>query len=444
MNGTYHWGARVFEAGLATVAASRDSIERADLRVLVLVRVLAIVGQTAALWLSLQMPEHSLPLLALAAVSLLFVVTSLLALERIRSKTIANDAAFFREILIDIGVLTYLLALSGGTANPFHNMYVLPVTIAAASLPGVYVWRTAAVVVACYVLLEFVHVPLPTDRPLVSDLVHFGDLTDHVLLALLISYFVVRMSNGLRERDRQLAEAHDREIRAGCAIALGSVAAGAAHELATPLSTISTVLADLRTDSADRPELKRNLEVLQASLAACLTCLKDLRSSGEAWLSGADAIAVDHFLRDVVSRFSDLRPGAHVTTQFEAPVPGPSIEPDLALQQAIINLLSNAAFASPRDVKLVASWSAEELTVRICDKGAGISPAVAKRLGRVFVTTKPPSAGNGIGLFLTNVTISRLGGQLRLFNANDGGAVAEISVPLASLSKKESVDEQHA
>jgi two-component system sensor histidine kinase RegB len=435
-------GGRLNQASQAV--ATGHSIERADRNTLLLIRCVAVGAQTVALGLTIHAPHRPLPLVALALISFLFVVSSLLVQERIRRKSVADDAAFFRQILIDIAVLTYLLALSGGPANPFHDMYVLPVTIAAASLPAAYVWRTAAAVVGCYGFLEFVHVPLPGDEPIVEALVRFGEMSDHLLLATLISYFVLRLSKGLRERDRQLGEAHEREIRAGCAIALGSVAAGAAHELTTPLSTISTVVGELRAERAQRPELVRNLELLQASLSACLLCLRDLRASGEAWLRGGEAIAADRFLDEVISRFRDLRPGAHVCKVYSDQLPAPAIVPDLAVQQAVVNLLSNAASVSPLDITLTAAWDAHNLVVRVCDKGPGISPDVAARLGRVFVTTKPPDAGNGIGLFLTNVTITRLGGHLRLFNAADGGAVAEICVPLASLQKKERLNEQFA
>jgi two-component system sensor histidine kinase RegB len=434
----------VSEAHIGAVAAGRGSIDRADLNALFLIRTVAIIVQALALWLSTLAPEHPLPVIVMGAVCPVFVVASLLMLDRIQRTTAADDAAFLTQILIDIAVLTYLLGLSGGPANPFHNMYVLPLTIAAGSLPAVYVWRTAAAVIACYMFLEFVHLPLPSDRPLITDLVRFAKLSDHVLLATLVSYFVVRMSKGLRQRDQQLAEAHEREIRAGCAITLGSVAAGAAHELATPLSTISTVLAELRKNRGRGSDRRRNLELLQASLAACLGCLKDLRSCGDAWIKGGEAVAADRFLEEVTTRFRGLRPDAYVARVFKRPLPGPLIVPDLALQQAIINLLSNAAFVSPLDITLHASWDGHELVVRVADKGTGISPELAEQLGRVFVTTKPPDAGNGIGLFLTNVTINRLGGRLRLFNAAGGGAVAEIAVPLASLQRKERFNEQFA
>ena len=430
-------GGKVLEPDFRDVAVDRAPIERADLNTLLVVRGIAIGGQTLALGVASSQPAHALPLIVLSTMSLPFVVASLLVLERIRRRSAASDTAFFTQLLIDIGVLTYLLSLSGGPENPFHNLYVLPVTIAAALLPAAYVWRTAAVVIAAYLALEFVHVPLPGDIPLVESLIQFGERADHVILATLVSYFVLRMSKGLRERDRQLAEAHEREIRAGCAIALGSVAAGAAHELATPLSTISTVLGELKADGERPPELTRDLELLQDSLAACLRCLRDLRSSGDAWVNGGQLVAADRFLLEVAKRFRDLRPGAHVVTTFDSARPGPAIVPDLALQQAIINLLSNAAFVSPLDITLCASWSGRELTVQVCDKGTGISPELAQQLGRAFVTTKPPDAGHGIGLFLTNVTVNRLGGRLRLFNSSAGGAVAEISVPIASLQKQE-------
>jgi two-component system sensor histidine kinase RegB len=428
----------LLQPGQGTVASALRSLERADLKTLALVRISTALAQTLAVMLATRFPGELLLLVLLGATSLVFAIASLVLLERIRRNTTLEDGVFFRQILIDILVLTYLLSLSGGPSNPFHDLYVVPVTMAAATLPVAYVWRTAGVAIACYVLLEFVHLPLPAE-PFVSEFLRVGELSDHVLLAILLAYFVVRMSQGLRERDRLLAEAHEREIRAGCAITLGSVAAGAAHELATPLSTISTVIEELREERAER-DVRNSLELLQASLHACLLCLSDLRSCGDAWMRGGEIVPADRFLAEVTKRFRELRPHVYVKQVFRRSVPGPSIVPDLALQQAIINLLNNAASVSPFDITLTASWDLESLHVQVADKGDGISPELAQRLGRVFVTTKPPETGNGIGLFLTNVTVSRLGGTLRLYNADDGGAIAEIHVPLASLQRQETTD----
>ena len=106
------------------------------------------------------------------------------------------------------------------------------------------------------------------------------------------------------------------------------------------------------------------------------------------------------------------------------------IIPDLAFQQAIINLLNNAADVSPNSIALEGEWTTETLTIRVRDRGPGISPELAARLGKVLVSTKPPESGTGLGLFLTNVTMSRLGGHLRLYNHDGGGACAELSLPV--------------
>lgn len=424
------------DAGL--VVASRRSIQRAHLLPLNLLRAGAIAGQTLVFGLAAAMPAQRWPLFVLVAGCVLYVVASLFALERIRAQTAVAPAAFFRQILIDIAVLTYLLILSGGSANPYHDLYILPVTIAAASLPAAYVWRAAALGITCYTLLEFVHLPVQADRQAAIEALAVNEWTEHVLIALLVAYFVFRVSETLRERDRQLDEAHEREVRAGYAVTLGSVAAGAAHELATPLTTISTVISELRAaPPAHQPEFRRSMELLESSLAECLRSLDILRSSGNAWLQGGEIVTADRFVEDVATRFRAMLPGAQVDMEFESEPPGPPMTPNFALQQAIVNLLSNAAFVSPLDIRLSASWDARELLVRVTDRGPGISPDVAAMLGTVLVTTKPPEAGKGLGLFLTNVTVNRLGGRLRLFNAAEGGAVAEIAVPLASLQDKE-------
>jgi len=104
------------------------------------------------------------------------------------------------------------------------------------------------------------------------------------------------------------------------------------------------------------------------------------------------------------------------------------------LAQTITNLLNNAADASPDVVEVKSRWSATEWSIEIRDRGAGILPEVAPRAGHAFVTTKAPGEGLGVGLVLANTTIERLGGRIRLFNRDGGGALTQVSLPLAALA----------
>ena len=411
----------------------------ADLRLLLWLRVVAILGQSIALTVSVTMLDIKLPYATLAAGIALLAGLNLFTWYFLKRASSANldrvpyldQRAFYYQIHADLAVLTFLLYFSGGPQNPFHDMYLLPLTAAAVALPWTYVWRVVLVSMAAYSFVSLYHVPLDLEANRIQDLMAFGHWVNHILLAALIAYFVVRISADLRIRDRELEEAHAKELRNGCAVAIGSVAAGAAHELGSPLSTIHVLLSELRSEHANEPELKANLDVMSGRLEECKKILGSLRTFVHSLNQSNQAIPVDVLINEVARRFRNIRPGISLTCSLNGPQPVPSVVPDLAFEQAIINLLNNAGDVSPNAITLDADWNEQALSIRVCDHhGPGISDELAAELGKILFTTKPPEEGTGLGLFLTNVTMNRLGGRLRLFNQPTGGVCAELILPL--------------
>lgn len=412
--------------------------EGADLRLLLRLRSIAIIGQTLTLFIAGLVIKIDLPFIKLGLGVALLAAINLYTWTRLArppaqqpKHVVPDDRVFFYQLLADIGVLTYLLFLAGGPLNPFHDMYLLPVAVAGAALPWTYIWRILVACVSGYTFVALYYVPLQLDHSKLQSLAILGEWVNHILLAVLVSYFLFRISIGVRNRDLLLAEAHANELRNGCAVAVGSVAAGVTHELATPLSTIAVLLGDMRKEYAGHPDIKPRLDLMVDRLGECKQTLGDLRAFVASLTRGNLTIPVDCLLDDVANRFRNIRPGVTLARRFEGTRPGPQIVPDIALQQAIINLLNNAGDVSPNSVALEANWNDSTLTVRVCDNGPGISAELADKLGDILVTTKSPEAGVGLGLFLTNVTMNRLGGRLRLFNREAGGACAELFLPLA-------------
>jgi two-component system sensor histidine kinase RegB len=128
-----------------------------------------------------------------------------------------------------------------------------------------------------------------------------------------------------------------------------------------------------------------------------------------------------------------MRPGVTATAAWHGPCPAPHITADLTLGQALLNLLNNAADASPDRVEIEGYWDEAEIRLRILDRGPGLSPEAERCAGQPFFTTK--GHGTGIGLFLSNATIERLGGRVTLLNREGGGAVTEVRLPLTKLLK---------
>lgn len=428
-----------------------------QLRRLVVLRAIEVVGQITATAVAAYGIGLALPTTVLFALSAGLVLANLLTWWRLYQPWPVTDAELMAHLVLDIGVLTALLYFSGGSTNPFVTLYLLPLSIAAAMLPARYTWTLVGVTLACYSLLLFMYVPLPHESAsfgwltalLPSNLggehAMHGAQTDfglHVLgmwfnfavSAGLIAWFVARMAQSLRDRDQQLAAAREAALRNEQLIALGMLAAGAAHELGTPLATMAVIANELERDHAADPALAQDLRLLRTQTEACkdiLTRLTD--SAGETRAAQMKAISCEQYLRQLVERWQLLRPQIVLDTHYTGTQPAPVIAAERTLEQALLNLLNNAADVSPAGIELDGRWTDKQLTIEIRDRGPGLSGEAARRAGQAFFTTKGPGRGLGIGLFLANASIERFGGEVNLFNREGGGACVRVILPLQAL-----------
>lgn len=379
-----------------------------------------------------------LPLLPLAVGIGFLALFNLATWFRLRRPGAVSDRELFTQILVDIAVLTVLLYFTGGATNPFAGMYLLPLAISAAMMPRHYAWSVAATAAACYLFLMFFNVPLVRESGEVLHQHHvfvvLGLGIDYAITAGLITYFVVKVTGALREHERLLAQARENELNNERIVQLGVLAAGAAHELSTPLSTMAVITKELHGHWDNNPELLSELRILSNQIELCKGTLSNLlASAGRPRMDGGGRLALDEFLEALVEHCRLMRPKVVVRCNCDGTLPAPEIVADESLRQALTNLLNNAADASPELVDVEGHWDEHELRIRICDRGQGIPAGAADKLGKVFLTTKQPGKGSGIGLVLSHAVISRFGGSVRLFNQPERGACTEVRLPLAPL-----------
>lgn len=437
----------MFEHTLPEISPSRKNLRR-----LFILRIIAMCGQTTAIVALTYGIGMDLPLRLMATVILLLASFNFLTWLRLRRPVPVTDLELFGQLLVDIAALAILLYASGGSTNPFVSLFLLPLTIAAAILPSLQTWFITAVTVACYTLLLFLYIPLShngAELHWAMSMEHGmqshnqsgpdGDFGLHVLgmwfnfllSASLIAFFVVRMAGSLRERDRLLVSARETALRDEHIVALGTLAAGAAHELGTPLSTIAVIVHELQQDHRDNTELNDDLRILRSQVDHCKAILSQLlEAAGQSRSGSITLIRVDHYLDELIDKWQIVRPGVALTVSHAGPQPVPRIAVEATLSQAVMNLLNNAADASPQRVEISETWDGSELVVEIYDHGPGLAPDVIANAGKPFFTTKPPGHGIGIGLFLANATIERFGGTVRLYNRKQGGACTELRLPL--------------
>ena len=408
-----------------------------NLQRLFLLRSIAIVVQCltfASVHWGLEMP---LPWTEMVTVVIFLAVLNFATWLRLRRNWPVSNIEFFAQILIDVLALGALLYFSGGSTNPFVSLYLLPLTITAAALPWAFTWVMAVITIGCYSLLLFYYVPLPHDH---SE--HNSEFTLHVsgmwlafvLSTVLIAWFVVKMGISIRERDKDLSRAREQALRDEQIIALGTLAAGAAHELSTPLSTMAVVSRELQKDHAENSELQNNISILRDQITQCKhTLTKLLADAGQTRAEDASGQTVDRFLREILDKWKLMRPTVKFTYHCNGVHPVPQIINTQSLGQSILNLLNNAADASLENIEIKSDWDNKELRLEILDLGKGLSEETVQRAGQAFFTSKP-GHGFGIGLFLANATIERFGGSVRLTNRENGGACTQVRLPLIELA----------
>ena len=404
------------------------------LRYLLLIRLVVIGGQIVALaamdvlfQVVVPWPRVSLVLVLLAG----FTLHSWLRLGH--TALVTGERHYLLQSLADIAALSALIYLTGGAFNPFVSLFLLPIVFAAAAMPLAYMTGIALTAIGAYTGLMLLALPEPHAHAMAGrfDLHVWGMWYGFILSAVCVALFVARLSRRLRSRDRELAALREEALGAERLMALGTLAAGTAHELGTPLATIALAVGELQhlvTDAAARIELAR----LREQVARCRDILARINAgAGTLQADSGHRIALDRYLDSVVTEWRQRRPEVQVRFERHGALPAPDIIADRVITQAIVNVLDNAADASARRVDIDGLWSQDQLQLDIRDDGTGIAPEVRAQLGRVAVTTK--REGMGIGLLLSSSILERLGGGLRLDALAPSGTHARLTLPLASL-----------
>ena len=203
-------------------------------------------------------------------------------------------------------------------------------------------------------------------------------------------------------------------------------ALSALHEGPVTVCVVSAGVIDARPSAA--------LRVLREQIDRCKSILATLSASaGTARAEGGRCMLLEDYLNELLRDWKEMRLGIRAQHRFDGPRPSPLIVAEQTLTQAIVNILNNAADASPDNIEISARWNAHELELEICDRGAGLTPDAEQAAGRPFFTTKAPGEGLGLGLFLAHATLNRFGGSVHLYNREGGGVCTRLTLPLSSL-----------
>lgn len=373
--------------------------------------------------------ELALPQLPMFGVVALMAAFNGVLEWRARSAESVGASELFGELCVDLAALAILLYLSGGAANPLISFLLVPVAVAALSLPAVLTATIAFFAVALYTFLMWHFLPLAvTDAERAARLHLAGMWLTFVVSTAMIAWFVARMTASIRERDHRLAAAREQALRDERVVALGALAAGAAHELGTPLATIAVLVGELEREPGLDAAAREDLALVREQVAQCKRIISDM--AARAGTLRPEQIRVEEagvWLEGVRARWHAMRPHASSRLTMEGP-PGPMIAAEATLEQAVVNLLNNAADAGDAEIGMTLIRAPARLTIVIQDGGPGFPADVLRQAGRMALPAR--GAGAGIGLLLAFSSVERLGGRIVLDNPPQGGGRATIELPV--------------
>jgi two-component system sensor histidine kinase RegB len=408
---------------------------------LIELRWIAVIGQVTTIAAAILIFNVQLPLVPMLEVLACLIAFNIASHLRWHEHVPVTNREVFLALLVDVAGLTVQLYLSGGTTNPFAFSYLLQVILSAVLLEAWSTWTIVWLTLFCLAGLSVYARPLalPFDHARgIASLYVQGMLICFAVNAALLVVFVQRISGTLREKAAQLADLRQRAAEEEHIVRMGLLASGAAHELGTPLATLSVILGDWKRmpEFKKNPELLEEIAEMQTQLKRCKSIVSGiLLSAGSARGESAVRTTIRRFLDGLVDEWKGSRPAVEFSylNRIRDDIP---VAFDSALKQMIDNVLDNALEASPDWVGLEASVTGDTLTLVVTDTGPGFAPAMLAQFGKPYQSSKG-RAGGGLGLFLVVNVARTLGGSVAARNREQGGAEVTLTLPLSAIALEE-------
>ena len=360
---------------------------------------------------------------------------------RLRSSTLISNIELFFHILVDALVLIIFVLNAGGASNPLISYLLVLLAITATILPRGYVNSFALISILTYTF--FLYLDLQTESSL-HEIGEAHNMQQHLVgmwatflvSAILIALLITEMTKAIKVREVNHAKARDTELRNEQLIAIGGLAAGTAHALGTPLSTMAILLSDL--DKLNAKELKtvaikEDITLLKDQVFRCrksLTQLTDQYNRDNP--DTHEDMLIHGFVADIKDYISNIHPSALLDFRVLCPE-NLQVAANLSFRHAIINIIENGIRAAKTEIIVTFQFANESnthLEISIKDDGEGIPTSVMENMGEPFKSTRKESMG--LGIFLANAAVTRLGGKIEMFNLKVGGALTLIKIPLGS------------
>jgi two-component system sensor histidine kinase RegB len=413
-----------------------------SLRMLVLIRWLAVAGQAAALLVAYFVLGFDFPIMVPLAAVAASALLNLIALPLRGASARLGEIEAACYLAYDIIQLAVLLFLTGGLENPFAILAIAPVTVAATVLSRWSVVALLLLTVSAIGVLAAWHLPLPWhgDPPTFPPLAILGAWAALTLAALFSAGYIWSVAEEARRmRDAfaatQLALAREQRVSA-----VGALAAAAAHELGSPLATIAVVAKELARDLPQGSPFAEDAQLLLSQTERCSTILADLARQPESDggspyarlpISTLVEAAAEPYRRENVRVI-------HATATGNPASAEPLVPRSPEVMHGLGNLVQNAMQFARREVIVTTSWDPRSIAVEVIDDGPGFPPAVLARLGQPYISGRSGEAQHmGLGIFIAQTLLERTGARLAFANLVEGGAQIVVEWPRGALEVEE-------
>ena len=438
---------------MTEIAASDFRHPRRHVRLDTILRLrwLAALGQLAAIFVVAQGLEFELPIIPCLVIVGLSALLNL-ALQMAFNPMQRLEPLYAGALLaLNIVELAGLLYFTGGLQNPFSFMFLAPVLISATALPVRLTVALGALALACASILVFVFQPLPWDgdEPLVLPPIYLLGVWLSIVLAIgVTSLYSFQVTEEARQLSDALAATELVLAREQHLTQLDGLAAAAAHELGTPLSTIVLVSRELERALQDNAQVAGDIKTLREQALRCrdiLAKITQLSSTGAPF----DRMKLSTLIEETVAPHRDFGIAIKVRIAVSG-IPEPVGSRNPAILYGVGNILENAVDFARTTVEVNAWWNTETVEIVISDDGPGFAPDILKRIGEPYLSRRRGTddatgelAGLGLGVFIARTLLERTGAKISFTNRifPDHGAVVQIAWPRNRLDTGEGTTE---
>lgn len=351
----------------------------------------------------------------------------------------SKDIPFFSpliQLFFDLTSWGCYIYLSGGATNPLISIFLPLVAIGAIILNKAQAWLLGVAAILAYTFLWRFYQPLTIiDVQTATHLHLLGMWLVFVISAIVVIWFILQMTTAIHERDTALAEAREQSIRDDWLISMGSLAAGAAHELSTPLGTMNILIDDWLDDPDLSAAQRADYEMMHSQIETCKQALTHLtKRAGNPRSERFETISIGTWLTTTLAAWSALNPTANLNVVAVETLGERRFCFDISLERTLANLLDNALAAGATCITLSTRIENKRLTLQIEDDGIGISATALQSFNDGIPAT--PASGMGIGLLLSRTAVERIGGTLHLECLPERGTRACLYLPLNDTQEK--------